>query len=108
DRNPAHLAGMRMVVRGHHPVFGVPSATCVQCFCESGVYTLAVAGMNEAPRLAEGHGQCVVSMDLRGARVAIEATASKIGAECTGLSSIERQLKAHITLFESCLAATPL
>src|SRR5262249_27790083 len=65
DRNPARLARMPAVRRWHHPILSEPNAAVALCLCKSIVYAHKVIGMNEASRLFKGHGQNVVSMDLR-------------------------------------------
>jgi hypothetical protein len=47
-------------------------------------------------------------MNLPGTRIALEAAGGKIRAECTKLSSIERQLKALLALLKRRFAPAPL
>src|SRR5215831_11423335 len=99
---------MYVIRRGHHSVFGVANATGALCLRDGSVYAREVVGMNEAPRLFDRPGRHVVSMNLRGTRIALEAAGGKIRAECTKLGSIEGQLKALLALLQRRFAPAPL
>src|SRR5262249_15296585 len=108
DRDTARLPGMRVVGRAPHSVFGVPDAASALCLCQGSVYARKVVRVNETPRLFHRHGRHVLPMDLRSARIALEAAGGKIRAECTELGSVKGQPKALPALLERRFTAAPL
>ena len=99
---------MRVVRRGHHPVFGLPDAAGgVLCLPNGSVYAAKVVGMNVAPRFFDRRGQQGVPMKPRYAHIAVELTGSKVRAECTKLGTIKGQMKALRALFECLFAPAP-
>jgi hypothetical protein len=64
--------------------------------------------MNETPRFSDRGGLQVVSMNKGSACIALEATGSKIRAECAQFGSIKGQLKALLALTKQPFIVAPL
>src|SRR5262245_8636046 len=51
EGNPTHLAGLGVVGRRHHPVFGPPTPAAPLCLGQSGIDPHQILASDEAPRL---------------------------------------------------------
>ena len=104
ERHPVHLAGMRVAGRMHHPVLRIPGAAGALDFREGRVDPRPVIGMDEAPAFLDRRRRHAVPMNERDARIAVEAPAGKIHAECAELGSPEGQLKALVAVLQPLIA----
>ena len=84
----------------HHPVFSLPGAAAALCLREGSIDAHQVIRMDEAPPFLDRRGGHAVSMDARGARVALEIARGDIHTKRAKLRPTECQLQtlvAHLS-----------